>query len=1020
MRKIGRFALVALAAILSLRAIAYGVQEKPSAPDALTESQRHQSLAISSRSADDYAAAISHAEQALALRERALGPNAIEVARSLLLLGQLNDRLAKYEVGERFFVRAQAIVDRNAERDELLLAEIRDSLAADYVARGRFREAEPLIKEALATRERILGASDVSVAASLATLADLHHEMTSFQEARTAADRAFEIAANAYPPTDIRRGEFIDRAARAQLALGNYSRAEQLYRDSLAIREPAAGKDSLVAAESVGGLARVALLASDNVKAEELHLRSLAIKERVLGPDHPQVANDLSNLGLIQYRRRDFANAIGFHNRALAIRQRVLGGSHPVIAQNLNNIGLVYWRQLDYPRAEEFFRRALELSERLYGPDSFRLTTSLGNLGVIAKETGDYALAEARYQRALAIREKHLGRDHPDLIAVVESLAILYRDRGDFARADEVFRRTIQLTTSSLGADHPFLARHYGNVAHLNWAMGRFEEALAARQRFLAIEELNLPLNLSVGSERQKLAYFEPFLKNVEKTISFHIQGANAHAVARDLAITTLLQRKGRILDALADSWSAFRNRSSPEDRALLDRFSKVTADLAAAVLSGSKPSALAEQRERLEIELQQRSAGYLDRSRPVSLAAVQAAIPSGAALIEFAVYRPFDPHAAVERGDQFGTARYVVYVVPRSGEPRWKDLGPAAEIDALVDRFRATLADPARTAVSRLARQLHEKLVAPLEPLLGDTTHLVISPDGQLTLIPFEALRGADGRYLVELRSVSYVTTGRDLVRMLEPRPPASRSAVFADPAFDRASAEQASPAPKRTPTASRAGRRSITTGKDLSVVYFAPLAGTATEAQRIRSLFPEAELKIGVHATEQAMKNLQAPRILHVATHGFFLQEGIENPLLRSGLAFTAANLPRTSGDDGILTALEASNLNLWGTKLVTLSACDTGVGVVRNGEGVYGLRRAFFLAGAESLVMSLWPVSDLVTREMMTGYYAGLNEGLGRNAALRRVQLQMLKRKGRSHPFYWASFIQAGEWASLDGRR
>src|SRR6185369_9934853 len=139
------------------------------------------------------------------------------------------------------------------------------------------------------------------------------------------------------------------------------------------------------------------------------------------------------------------------------------------------------------------------------------------------------------------------------------------------------------------------------------------------------------------------------------------------------------------------------------------------------------------------------------------------------------------------------------------------------------------------------------------------------------------------------------------------------------------------------------------------------------------------------------------------------------VTNPLLRSGLALAGANLRHQNEiDDGILTALEASGLNLWGTKLVVLSACDTGVGEVRNGEGVYGLRRAFLLAGAETLVMSLWPVRDWVTREMMTAYYTGLREGLGRGDALRRAQLAMLARKTRRHPFYWASFIQAGEWA------
>jgi CHAT domain-containing protein len=197
-------------------------------------------------------------------------------------------------------------------------------------------------------------------------------------------------------------------------------------------------------------------------------------------------------------------------------------------------------------------------------------------------------------------------------------------------------------------------------------------------------------------------------------------------------------------------------------------------------------------------------------------------------------------------------------------------------------------------------------------------------------------------------------------------------------------------------------------------------------------------------MRATESALKQLAAPNILHIATHGFFLQDAsepsgvaagsakpgsrgiaagarIENPLLRSGLALADANLlSRADSDDGILTALEASGLNLWGTKLVVLSACDTGVGEVRNGEGVYGLRRAFVLAGAESLVMSLWPVSDYATRNLMTSYYKNLKQGMGRGASLRQVQLDMLKRNKDLHPFYWANFIQSGEWANLDGKR
>jgi CHAT domain-containing protein len=136
----------------------------------------------------------------------------------------------------------------------------------------------------------------------------------------------------------------------------------------------------------------------------------------------------------------------------------------------------------------------------------------------------------------------------------------------------------------------------------------------------------------------------------------------------------------------------------------------------------------------------------------------------------------------------------------------------------------------------------------------------------------------------------------------------------------------------------------------------------------------------------------------------------------LLRSGLALAGANLPGSPQGNGILTALEAAGLNLWGTSLVTLSACDTGVGDIRNGEGVYGLRRAFMLAGAETLVMSLWPVSDAIARDTMVAYYARLRSGAGRGDALRQAKLSILRRPALRHPYYWGGFIQSGDWARL----
>jgi CHAT domain-containing protein len=364
--------------------------------------------------------------------------------------------------------------------------------------------------------------------------------------------------------------------------------------------------------------------------------------------------------------------------------------------------------------------------------------------------------------------------------------------------------------------------------------------------------------------------------------------------------------------------------------------------------------------------------------------------------------------------------------------------------IDDAVDEWRKALRNPKRLDVQKLARLADERIMQPLRPLLGDAAQLLISPDGQLNLIPFEALVDEQNSYLTERFACTYLTSGRDLLRLQVPRTSRNAPVVIANPMFGEpqmAAANGGRP-PRASVNRKRRSsniRQSLTTGSDMANVYFAPLDGTAQEARAIKSLFAEANVLTGAQATETSLKRVAAPRLLHIATHGFFLTDAqtsyntsvegarglsanvkIENPLLRSGLALAGANLHNGADDDGILTALEASGLNLWGTKLVTLSACDTGLGEVKNGDGVYGLRRAFMLAGTETLVMSLWPVSDYVTRELMTAYYNGLKQGEGRGAALRQVQLGMLKRKDRQHPFYWASFIQAGEWANLDGKR
>jgi CHAT domain-containing protein len=585
-------------------------------------------------------------------------------------------------------------------------------------------------------------------------------------------------------------------------------------------------------------------------------------------------------------------------------------------------------------------------------------------------------------------------------------------------------------------------------------AKGDTREAIAAQSRANAVTEYNLSLNLDTGSERQKLALLSLLTGQTDFTLSLHSQAAPDDPQALELAFTTLLRRKARVLDAMVDTIATLRRYATPEDQALLDQLTDARSQLAKFALKGLGPTIpetssarlkqFEEKAEKLEAELSRRSAEFRAQAQPVTLAAVQAALPADTTLVEFAVYTPWGP-----RTEKSGAPRYLAYALSAQGQPRRVDLGATAPIDRAANAWLRALRNR-RIEAKRLGRVVDEKVMRPVRSLLGEwlggTRRVLIAPDGLLNLIPFAALVDEQNQYLVERFAISYLTSGRDLLRLQTSEPSKSAPLVVANPAFGRVS-----PLAVRVDQNSGKGLAANQTRARINAarVFFRPLPGAEYEALAIKTVLPEASVLLREQATEAALKQVRAPRILHIATHGFFLGDQgslpratqspvdnnrqsdfdlqlgmwaahIENPLLRSGLALAGANQGKSGDNDGVLTALEAAFLDLSGTKLVALSACDTGVGEVRKGEGVQGLRRALVLAGSESQVISLWPVSDIGAKEFMTDYYLALRQGEGRSEGLRQVQLRMLRSKYRRHPFYWAAFIQSGEWANLEGQR
>ena len=852
---------------------------------------------------------------------------------------------------------------------------------------------------------------------------------------------------------------------------GRFEAARGLLERALTATEEARGADDLQTAIVAAQLAVVYRYLPDNAKSESLFARAVPIMDRTLGPDHPTTATTRVRFATLYQRMGQRAKSEALLQPALDAIERTLGTDNRSFVQGLivagslrhdggdfdqeekivrraiailetnedtesnqyanllNNLGDIYRARQDFPGAKLLYERSLAIASRVIGADNYFIAPVLQNLGIVARELKDYGAAEAYYSRVLSIREQIVGPDHPDVAQVLNNIAVMYKAQGDNERSLETHLRALSIWEHAAGPYQDATLLSVGNIARTYAAMGDIANAIAYQRRGDAILEKQLALNLAIGTERQKLLFVNGTVPRTDRTISLHLVEAPDDPDAAALAALVLLQRKGRVQDAMADTLAAIRQHVvETRDVELVERLRTTTAELARLALNVSDPAhgdqrrlairALEARKDALENDLSDRSAEFRAQSRPVTLEAVQAMIPEDTALLEFAVFHPFDPRAE-RNAEAYGPPHYAAYVVRTHAAPRGFDLGPTNVIDTAVDALRQALRDSRRADVKDRARVVDALVMRPLRPTFGELARLIVSPDGELNLVPFEALVDEHGRYLIERHAMSYVTSGRDLLRMQVARASRSNAAIFADPIFGEPGTISTDVDPLGRPVAVRTARRSVTTGAKLSAVYFAPLAATAEEARAIKMLFPEATLFTGQFAKKAELQHVEAPRMLHIASHGFFLQDagaGVENPLLRSGIALAGANLTHETQEEGILTALEASALDLWGTKLVTLSACDTGVGEVRNGEGVYGLRRAFVLAGTETLVMSLWPVSDSIAREAMVAYYTGLRAGLGRGDALRQSKLTMLKKPVRQHPFYWASFIQSGEWTPL----
>ena len=814
--------------------------------------------------------------------------------------------------------------------------------------------------------------------------------------------------------------------------------------------------------------------------------KALSIYEAKYGAWHEYVATALSVLALADARLGDYANARREQSRAVAVFARVGGPNHPFVAVALTELATVYRDQGLPAEALPLLERALAIRERTLGPQHRSVARTLADLASTLMQTGRSAQAQTLATRALAIWERLDAPDAREYATVLALYAELQANRGDSAAAREYYERALTIRGKVFGAANPVYADAQSGLALALADLGLRDAALSTAVTAEAAGREHLRLMLRSLPERQALNYAAARPRGLNLILSLTESTPEAAPVGLD----GLIQSRALVLDEMAARQSSRRTAiegADPLRMALTSAQQRLAnlvvrgqnqlspAQYTAALEDARRAGEIAEQR------LAQQSAEFrAERSRTqLGLDEVSATLPPDSALVSFVRYNRtvFSPtpqkpatNAAVRSASRV-VPSYLAFVLRPHQPPVAIPLSAASAIDAVVARWRedislegTTAATPPDVTTGRSSRDsgaaLRKLVWDPLAPHLRDARQIFIVPDGTLSLIPFAALPVGRTAYLLEQAPpIHYLSTERDLAMPpVEPARTTHGLLALGGPAFD---AGKPRPAPRRSGAAAPVAKATPSVraaGSDcgnLDAITFQPLGGTLQEVKEVATLWgarpamsvasPVAQVLVGPSASERAFKE-QAPghRVLHLATHGFFLDSGCapaaaatrgiggvvpsgrrprqaENPLLLSGLALAGANRrqsARPDEDDGILTAGEVATLNLEGVEWAVLSACNTGVGQVTAGEGVLGLRRAFQIAGARTVIMSLWSVDDQAARTWMHALYEGrLHRQLSTTDAVHAANLATLRArraKGQStHPFYWAAFVAVGDW-------
>jgi len=1010
------------------------------------------------------------AERFAALREELFGPDDPRLASALISLGRICAGVADYAAAESVLTRAIAISDAGPGSDSLAVARALYERGNARHLRGRYEEALVDLERALAIRERALAPDHPDIARSLAAIGGTISVRGDPARGEPFVRRALEVAERSGRGEHPHTAWMLNVLGNNLLLAGRIAVAREHIIAALAIRQRVLRPTHPDIALSLNNLSIADRRLNDFELAREHELRAIEIAEAELGPDDPLVAMYLSNLAGIHFELGSIEEARPFAERASAIRKRVLPPGHPELGLSAHNLAMIADESGDLDNAVVSYREALSIYDMTLAPAHPSRIRVMWRLGHALRKRGELVAAESLCTAALSVADSAYGAGGVEAAEIHNELANILLLRGRFAGARRHAEQALASYSAAYGAHSIDAAIAQTSVAIALAAEGdrpaAFEVALDVEERAredVAAVTRSLP-------ERQALHYnaIRPSARDLLISIAADSRTSSASVVRR--VWDSESRSRALVLDLMSARHRSRGADAHPEALALVAQYEKALGDFANLLVRNVEgEEEIAERVERARVEVERLERELAVRVAPdapggafatLGIDDVLRALPSGASLVAYVAYDRFA--LAGTRDPLRATPSYGAFVAANgAAAPAFVPLGRRAAVDSLVARWRAEAGRPvaagdeaARTRAYRgAAADLRELIWDPVAAKAGDALDVFVVPDANLHLINFAAFPERGGGYLVETGPVVHlVGAERDLVGddgVL--RTVGTGLLALGDPDFDAAPAAFSTAfvgaqgaLGNESPSYFR-GARSLCA--EFARQRWRRLPATESEiadvAASVRAVEGTAQILSGADATEGAFKRGAPGRgILHLATHGFFLQgdcaesdsatRGMgrvveesslaprstepESPLLLSGLVFAGANRRGEAGDgdDGILTAEEIGALDLRGVKWVVLSACDTGLGDVQAGEGVFGLRRAFRIAGARSLVMSLWSVEDASTRAWMRDLYAtqGATRSLGAAEAVKRASRARIDARRAAgecdHPFYWAGFV------------